>query len=175
MSDHYVIRQKYQILKAFDDCPVVLVEIQSEQTEWNGKICAISKNSGGFPYLEYAVEAGVFDDGKATFGITTQCLDAMEQFEEGYVEQQVNTENFYVSPKGYCHKEEIVQNNLENRIVQDTSPQNLSYLKYNKPIEAPPEETSQNEKSFVEENFGCLLSIFLCFVAFILWCLLTGW
>lgn len=175
MSDDYVVRQKCQILKTFDDSPVVLVEIFSDQPEWNGKICAISKNNGGFPYLEYAVEAGVFDDGKATFGVSEKCLDLMENFEDGYEAPQVNTERIYVSPKGYCYKEENVQDSFENRVVQDTSPQNLSYMKYNKTKDAAPEETSKKEKTFVEENFGCLLSIFLGLVVFILWCLLTGW
>lgn len=174
MSDYFSTR-KQEILKTFDDYPIVLVEIQSEQAEWNGKICAISKNNGGFPYLEYAVEAGVFDDGKATFGITVKCLDAMEQFQDGCEAPQVNTERIYVSPKGYCHKEEKVQNSFENRVVKDTSPQNLSYMRYNKMKEAAPEESSKKEETFVEQNFGCLLSIFLGLIAFILWCLLTGW
>lgn len=174
MSDDYVVRQKCQILKTFEDSPVVLVEIQSEQLEWNGTICAISKKNGGFPYLEYAIEAGVFNDGKATFGVSEKCLDLIEKFEDGYEAPQVNTERIYISPKGYCHKETNVQNNFENRNVQDTSPKNLSYIGYNKAKDAAPEATSQKETTFVEEHFGCLLAIFLGFIAFILWCL-TGW
>jgi len=31
------------------------------------------------------------------------------------------------------------------------------------------------DEKFVEQNFGCLLSIFLGLIVFILWCLFTGW
>lgn len=88
---------------------------------------------------------------------------------------QINTEEFFVSPKGYCYKEKAVQSNFENRVVKDTSPQNLSYLRYNKNDAAAPEEAHKEEKLFVEENFGCLLSLFLGLIAFILWCFISGW
>ena len=165
MAD-YVTKTTKQILKAFDDMPVVLVEVFSVLPEFNGKIYAISQETNKFPHLRLAIEEGLFKkDKNASFGVTAMCIEYMAIIDEGKPLPN-NIEKFYVHPKGVLYKQEAARE-PENYI--STAPKNLSYLNYKqvKQKETVPEVVEQPTEISAAQIWGLVFIAALFIVCFL--------
>lgn len=82
--DAYLQKEVKQILKTFDNYPVVLVEVISKNPALDKKKYAITANTGGYPSIDN-LEAAGFSSSDA-IGITFECTEIMEKIRE----QQAN-------------------------------------------------------------------------------------
>ena len=132
MAD-YVTKTTKQILKTFDNMPVVLVEVFSVLPEFNGKIYAISQETNKFPHLRLAIEEGLFKkDKNASFGVTAMCIEYMAIIDEGKPLPN-NIEKFYVHPKGVLYQGTKQYDAISEKFRGKETVENLSYKTYKLP------------------------------------------
>lgn len=78
--DAYLQKEIEQILKSFDNYPVVLVEVISKNSALDKAKYAITSNTGGYPSINNLEAAGF--SSSVAIGITFECIEIMERIRE---------------------------------------------------------------------------------------------